>query len=269
MLMKRNLIPIGFFVSIIHFFGYSQVTIFTEDFQGGIPASWSIKNLDGMSPDPQVSEYTSAWISKVDLDSASNLIASSTSYFSPIGTADRWLISPAITLGAFGNFISWRARSHDASFPDNYLVLVSKTDTAIGSFTDTAGYIIGENASWTERTANLSEMNLDNETIFLAFVLQTENGFKLYVDDIKVRKDDPVGFIENQSNLFKIETLNPGLFRLNGEVEISESRIYNSTGQLVLSTVSNIIDIQDKEKGVYFLQVFSEKGMMNWKLIHF
>lgn len=266
---KRNLLLTGLIVSLFTFTGVSQLTIFTEDFQSGIPATWGLRNFDGLTPHASVSEYTSAWISKVDPDSAANLTASSTSYFSPIGTANRWLISPGISLGAYGNFISWRARSHDPSYPDNYLVLASKTDTSISSFTDTIGYIIQENAYWTERTANLSSHGLDNQTIYLAFVLQTEDGFKLYIDDVNVSKDDPVGIEEMQIDGLKVETLNPGLYNLKGEFKLLESSVYNAAGQLVLKTKESTIDLRNENQGIYYLQVNTSKGLINRKLITF
>jgi hypothetical protein len=264
-----NLLLVGLFFSLITFTGVSQVNIFTEDFQSGIPATWGIRNFDGNAPAAAVSEYTSAWISKVDIDSAANLTASSTSFFSPIGTANRWLISPGINLGAYGNFVSWRARSHDPSYPDNYLVLVSKTDTAIASFTDTVGYIIQEYATWTERTSDLSALGLDNQTVYLAFIIQTEDGFKLYIDDVKVRKDDPVGIEENQIDGLLVKTINPGLFNLTGDIEVLDSRIYNSTGQLIQNTKELNIDISKEKKGIYFLQVKTNTGLIYRKLVNF
>jgi hypothetical protein len=266
---KKHLISSVFLTGFLSVNAFSQVNIFTEDFQGGIPATWVLRNFDGLTPASAVSEYTSAWISKVDIDSSVNFVASSTSFFAPIGTANRWLISPPINLGAFGNFISWNAKSHDPSFPDNYLVLVSKTDTAITSFTDTIGYVIGEYANWTERSKNLSSLGLDNETVYFAFVLQTEDGFKLYIDDVKVRKDDPVGLDETQYDFLKIETLSPGLFKLKIGNDIVASKVFNCTGKLVLATSESIIDLRKEDKGVFFLQVDTDNGLINKKLINF
>ena len=116
-------------------------------------------------------------------------MASATSYFSPIDTAYRWLITPALNLGAFGNKISWSAKSHDPSYPDDYLVLVSHTDAEPSSFTDTIGNIEEENFEWTNRSVDLSQNGYDDSTIYIAFVLRTFDGFMLYLDDFLVEKD--------------------------------------------------------------------------------
>jgi hypothetical protein len=248
----------------------AQVTIFSEDFQSGIPATWGLRDFDNHTPAAAVAEYTAPWISKIDpLDTTNtNLTASSTSFFSPVGTANRWLISPAITLGSFGNYVSWRALSHDPSYPDNYLVLVSKTDTLIGSFTDTVGYVIGESASWVERTVNLSAKSLDNETIYLAFILQTNDGFKLYVDDVIVTKEDPVGLPENVADLLKIKTISQnGLYEMGGDFSIREISVYNAQGQLVLNSSNTMVDIRNQDAGVYYLSVLTDKGLIENKLI--
>ncbi|MFA7273013.1 MAG: choice-of-anchor J domain-containing protein [Crocinitomicaceae bacterium] len=250
----------------------AQVTIFSEDFQSGIPATWGLRDFDNHTPAAAVAEYTAPWISKIDpLDlTNSNLTASSTSFFSPVGTANRWLISPAITLGSFGNYVSWRALSHDPSYPDNYLVLVSKTDTLIGSFTDTLGYVIGEYANWVDRTADLSAISLDNETIYLAFILQTNDGFKLYVDDVIVTKEDPAGLSENVVDLLKIKTISQlGLYEIGGDFALKEVSVYNTNGQLVLNSSNTMVDIRNQNAGVYFLSVITDKGSFQHKLLKF
>jgi len=269
MLYKHNLLLSLIFSTLFIFSSWSQVNIFTEDFQSGIPSTWGLRNFDGLTPDAAVAEYTSDWISKVDPDSAVNLTASSTSFFSPVGTANRWLISPAITLGSYGNAVSWRARSHDASFPDNYLVLVSKTDTLIASFTDTLGYIIGEYVDWTNRSVNLSTLSLNNETIYLAFILQTNDGYKLYIDDVKVSKEDPVGIAESSGDYIQVLTLENGLYDLKGDFELIQTKVFNSYGQLIVSNKNNKIDIQRENPGIYFIQVNTNKGLINKSLIKF
>lgn len=267
MLNTRNYLIVGLCVSFIAITSWSQVDIFTEDFQSGIPSTWGLRNYDGNTPEASVSEYTQPWISKVDPDSSANLTASSTSYFSPIGIANRWLISPPITLGSYGNIFSWRARSHDASFPDNYLILVSKTDTAMSSFTDTVGLIIGEYVNWTNRSANLSNLGLDNETIYLAFILQTNDGFKLYVDDLKVQKEDPVGLEEKNADLIKIQTLENSVFKILGDFNLLDVTVLNSNGQLVKADKTNTIDLSNEKPGIYFLQVQTSKGLFYRKVV--
>lgn len=140
-----------FFLSVEIF---AQSYILDTDFQLGIPTNYSIVDNDFNAPNSQVANFTSAWIGIVDPEDSTNKVAAATSYFSLEDTASRWLITPALSLSSFGNFISWKAKSHDPSFPDNYMVLVSTTDNQISSFLDTIGDIEQENFEWTEREVN-------------------------------------------------------------------------------------------------------------------
>ena len=57
---------------------FAQGTIvFYEDFQQGIPATFSLINLDLNAPNAQVAEYINPWISVVDPDRKSTRLNSS------------------------------------------------------------------------------------------------------------------------------------------------------------------------------------------------
>ena len=248
-MMKKTILAIALMCG---FNTIAQTEIYFEDFQSGLPATYTIVDNDGFTPNAAVSEYTEAWIAIPDpFDSGnSNQVVSSTSYFEPIGQADRWLITPAITLGAYGNIASWKAQSFDASFPDGYYVLVSGTDTQLSSFTDTLDYIYGEVAdSLHYNEANISELGFDNQTIHLAFVNRTNNGFKLNIDDIRVVKDDPAAVTENDfvqiiiypnptSDFIHIkgfQILNKiQIVSLNGQILIESKIFVNHVGQLIV-----------------------------------
>ena len=135
-----------FFLTLVLTFSKinAQITLFNVDFQNGIPSNFSMIDNDGLTPDPAVTEFTSAWISTIDPSNVTDSIAASTSFFSPVGTASRWLITSKVKLGSFGNFIEWNARSQDASFPDDYLVLVSRTTPTIAAFEDTIAKLSAE-----------------------------------------------------------------------------------------------------------------------------
>ena len=73
--------------------GNSQV-IFSEDFQQGIPATWTLINADGLTPSANVAYVTDAWIGREDIVvNASDSVAISTSWYSPAGASDDWLIT--------------------------------------------------------------------------------------------------------------------------------------------------------------------------------
>ena len=219
--------------------------------------SYSLINNDGLLPDPSVSEYSNAWIVVSDPENPNDSVASSTSFFSPTGIANRWLITPLLNLGSYGNTLQWEAKSQDASYPDDYLVLVSTTDMELSSFTDTIGYIIGENANWSTRQVNLSTEGYNDSSIYIAFVNVTEDGYKLYVDDIKVWKDDPSSVNELVQNVSLSVYPNPTKDLLNviSSEKFTSLKLFDVNGRLLQSTEDNQLTMLKYPEGIYFMKI--------------
>jgi hypothetical protein len=250
------------------FVSNAQTDLLITDFQNGIPQNYSIIDNDGLTPDLSVAEYTSAWITVTDPDSSKNTVASSTSYFYTKGTADRWLITPPLLLGNYGNFIDWRAKSQDASYPDDYLVLVSDTDDELSSFTDTIGYVIQENFEWTTRTADLSQEGYKDQTVYVAFRLVTTDGFKLFLDDIHVWKNDPVGIDEISSSIIKCYP-NPTQDYINipSDIKSEDCSVYSMDGMLLISSSEKCIDVKNLNSGMYILKVNTGRDIHSLRFI--
>ncbi len=255
---------------VISTISWSQTNILSTDFQSGIPISYSIVDNDGNLPDNQVSIYTSAWIVISDPEDTADSVASSTSYFSPNGVADRWLITPPLSLGAYGNSIEWRAKSKDASYPDDYLVMVSETDTDITSFTDTIGYIIEENFEWTSRYADLSSFGYNNQTVFIAFRNITDDGFVLFLDDIKVWVEDPASIAEISNNSVNIYP-NPvnDILTVESISAIENILLTDANGSVIVNTNESTLNLTGINPGLYNLLVMTEKGAVWKKVIKF
>ena len=49
----------------------------------------------------------------------------STSWFETAGTADNYIVLPPLTLGPFGNYISFDCKSKDQTYPDDFEILFS------------------------------------------------------------------------------------------------------------------------------------------------
>lgn len=249
----------------------AQTTVLSEDFQQGLPASWTIVIQDSYTVDPSVSEFAPGWIALQDPDNSLDTIVGATSYFTTQGLADRWLISPPLTLGAYGNFLTWQARSHDPSYPDDYHVLVSTTDANPASFTDTLKSVPSESEFWTTHTIDLSDttFNLDNQTVYVAFVLRSFDKFKLYVDDFLVTRDDPVG-IEEQVATSIIVYPNPATDELLISGNPEKVSIFNTAGALITETVMNgtsKLDISSLTSGTYLLTIFTAEGIIHKRII--
>jgi hypothetical protein len=256
--MKKTLT----FTLLLMLSGWSvaQIEIYNEDFESGAPIDYTIVDNDGLTPAAAVSEFTEAWIRLADPDNPSDTVMGSTSFFSPVGRADRWLITPAITLGAYGNILYWEAKSHDASFPDDYMIVISTTDNQITSFTDTIGFVIQENETWTTRESNLSELGFDNQTIFVGFVNRTDDGFKLYMDDIRVEIEDPVGIAELNSIVVSIYP-NPAseVLRVKAK-DLQMITIMSLDGKEITSSSLSELNVASLQSGQYFVRVNTAHG---------
>lgn len=246
----------------------AQTQVYLEDFDNGIPATSTIVDNDGFTPHSSTADFSDAWIALADPFDSTDTIVGSTSYFDPTGTADRWLITPQITLGAYGNFLYWEGRSEDPSFPDGYFIFASRTDTQLSSFTDTLGVVNAELASeWRNDTINLSEFGLDGETVHIAFVNRTFDGFKLYLDSISVYVEDPVG-LEEQEILSVDIFPNPTGNRLNFSLLADEVTIWNLSGTQV-GSFENVtsISMSDLAEGMYWVSIKKGNALARKKVI--
>ncbi|MFM1947006.1 MAG: hypothetical protein RL207_1289 [Bacteroidota bacterium] len=249
----KQLLTLAFLWSILP--AFAQTVIMSTDFQQGIPANYTLVDNDGNTPDPLVAEYTSAWITVVDPENALDTVAASTSFFTALDSASRWMITPPLALGAYGNYIQWNAKSHDPSYPDDYLVLVSTTDNQLSSFTDTIGYIKEENFEWTNREVNLFTEGYHDQTIYVAFVNRTLDGFKLYIDDIEVRKDDATGLQEPSTISFVVYP-NPSsdLIYVSGTEKLEKMELLDLNGMLLQTTALTFMNVQALPSGMYLIR---------------
>jgi hypothetical protein len=249
---------IAFISLAFSFISKSQVVILNEDFQLGFPANWTMVDVDQQIPNAVVSEYSYPWIIKADPQNTVDSVVSSTSFYEPVGRANKWLITPAITLGEFGNYLSWEAKSHDPSYPENYKVLIS-TSNQVADFLDTVRLVVLENPEWTTREIDLSGLGFNGQTVYLAFVNTTNDGFKLYLDDINVRKNDPVG-IEELADVFVQVYPNPttGNIKINCDKEIDKVSVFSLDGKLMQQMKYNNVDQIDLSilnSGVYLINM--------------
>lgn len=105
-----------------------------EDFlPGQLPGGWVVVDVDGLPVADQVSYVSDAWTVSDAVVEGDPAIYS-TSYYTPAGTSDDWLISPPVLLSAT-SVLSWDGRAPDMDFPDGYEVyVVDTTDMDLQGF---------------------------------------------------------------------------------------------------------------------------------------
>jgi len=187
--MKKQLLAIALLAGLS-----SQAQVWSENFSSptppALPAGWFQNNVDGNTVVGNLSAYnfgSNAWVTR-DFTStlpAYGKVAVSTSWYSPAGTSNDWLISPAFVVPV-GAALNWEAMAPDASFADGYQVRISTAGTLVADFNANPSlFTIGsENSSFTQRGVSLNTYS--NQTVHIAFRNNSVDKYLLFLDNINV-----------------------------------------------------------------------------------
>lgn len=161
----------------------ANAQVFSEDFSNGMPANFTIIDVDGLTPDANVNFVTDGWVTQTSNDG--NQYAVSTSWYAPAGTSDDWMVTPGIAVTT-DNYLLWKAGAQDQSFPDGYEVYIGTTGTTAADFATLTPVFTtaGEGVVFTPRSYDLS--SYAGQTIYVAFHNNSNDQFLLLVDDILV-----------------------------------------------------------------------------------
>ena len=280
--MKKLLLAIILFLFMNHN-SSAQTAIYSEEFlelTNLNALGWTLYN-DSNTPfgTYQATFLNESWGIIEWNNEAPNYVASSTSWFTSVAPADRWMITPAIDLSAyFGGTVSlsFKARSHDVPpYADNFDVKISSTDTAKSSFVTLYTSTSNPNIPISQTTPTIIDLsNYTGETIYLAWVNNYTNGNLVSIDNIEVTgttlntdsfssdailvSPNPVSDVLSISNVKNIKLSSYALIDNNGRI-IKENS---------LNVDSNFtIDVSDLSNGIYFLKLVSENETLTKKII--
>jgi hypothetical protein len=159
----------------------------SENFNNGLPGGWTLINNDGLTPNSGVSFVDKAWVPRIKTDANGDPIPGdsvmlSTSWYTPAGVSDDWIITPAFNVANAGMIIKWEEKAYDASYADGYQVLVSTTGTSITDFTTTVLTVPAANTSYTIKYASLA--SFVGQTIHVAFRNNSNDKYLLAIDNV-------------------------------------------------------------------------------------
>lgn len=177
--MKKFLLSLGALLPIISF---GQVFSAGFETNNGPLANWTLYNVDGLTPNSGVSYVNNAWIASAE--EAGNNVAMSTSWYTPAGTSNDWMVSPAITLPAGTNTLYWHARSYDPLYKESYKVYISTTGNQISNFSAPALTVNLEQDTWQNKSLDLSAYS--NQTIYIAFQNFSNDAFLGGIDNVYI-----------------------------------------------------------------------------------
>lgn len=261
-----------FLVSFIFSVGLcsAQNVILAENFNNGMPAGWTATATDNQTPNSGLPyDFSTPWILVQSGSSVDSSIVT-TSYFENEAPAERWLILPEVSLTSFGNYLRFKSKSGDASFPDSLLVMISNNGNAPEDFTDTLAQFNAISVEWENFEVNISEKGWTDEDAFIAFKVFSTDGYLLYLDNISVTLDDPSStpdISKEKIEIYPIPAKENLYINLN---EKSEVKLLDSQGKKLLEQKdfkSGQIDISHLAKGVYFLMWNNNNGSHSQKIL--
>lgn len=189
--MKRTVLFLLFIMAV--FAGKAQTPYLNCDFSNGIPADFTLIDADGLVPSIDMQnlgfEVGIPWIAYSFKDGQK--AACSTSYYQKEGTSNDWLITPSFKVTDANAVLKWRAMSHDTEYADGYSVYIacaSKPEEFLLS--EPAFSVKAEKSSWQQHQIALGDYY--GKTISIAFVNNTTDGNRLYLDDIYAGPDAPL-----------------------------------------------------------------------------
>ncbi|MEZ5047544.1 MAG: T9SS type A sorting domain-containing protein [Chitinophagaceae bacterium] len=158
------------------------------------PTNMLLRNVDNLTPSTSVNYVNNAWIRREDFaNNINDSCAFSTSWYTPTGTANDFMWTPAIAIPTGSNTnLSWNAVAYDPVYPDGYEVRVMTTAPTGGTGlignqltnSTTIFSVSAENTTWTSRTASLNAYA--GQTVYIGFRNNSVDKFILLIDDIKV-----------------------------------------------------------------------------------
>lgn len=149
---------------------------------GDVPETFTLYN-DQNTPTKDLAYFDAAW--KVIRGADGQGYVSAPSLFSTGTQADRWLITPAVTLPQGSkDMLYFRVRAEDSRVRDGFIIKLSTTSDEKDAFTETLRTIRQAPGEWTDYFLDLSAFA--GQTIRIAFIQNSSDCYMVSFDDIRI-----------------------------------------------------------------------------------
>jgi hypothetical protein len=181
--MKKHLLALAILSS-----GMASAQVWSENFSSptppALPTGWMQNNVDGLTVASNINATwnfgTNAWVSWNFTGDPHGKVAASTSWYTPAGISNDWLITPSFTVPA-NSVLEWEALAVEAGFQDGYQVKLSTTGTTVPAFSTNLLTVPQEITTWNVRTLNMNAYA--GQTVNIAFVNNSNDKNRLYLDN--------------------------------------------------------------------------------------
>lgn len=218
----------------------------TDGFESGI-ACYTITGLPGVE----------TWFLGT-LSPLNGVNSAEINYDASLANQDEWLISQVFDLSSLTDpqiTFNWNmSYTWGVSPNDNYDMFLKAT-TDGGSTWTTLWTEPTAFTDWTYYDTTLSLSVFTSETTFqFAFQYLGSDGAAFYLDDITIDNVTSINSVSNEKNVFAYP--NPACNILNiANVKNPEVSIYNTIGELVISSRKPSIDVSSLSQGLYVVKV--------------
>lgn len=252
-------------------------TVYSETFEDVTDlygSGWTLYNDTNTPYGTYASLFPNAWEVVSWSAESGNTVVTSPSWFTTVTPADRWLISPAITLPANSTIaLEFFARAHDVSpYDDGFKLKISTTTTAKASFSNVLAVAHAANSPISDLSpyqVNLSAYA--GKTVYLAWVNDYTNGNLLSIDDIDVEATPLMAVSDvNKKDLTLYPNPTADYFTINNSSDIVSVKIYDLSGKVVKTqaeSADNKYDVSTLEKGIYTVSIETKSGTLTKKII--
>jgi len=181
---------------------------------------------------------------------------------------DDWLISPQVTLGTNPVLTMWVKSYTDQYGLEKYNVLVSTTDMNPSSFELVEGPINAPVADWTFVSYDLDAYV--GQQVYVAIQCISNDAFIFLVDDITITFTTATNDVPVVENLMVYPNPSTGILNVKADSKFNKVQLVNLTGQVVYesSVLANetVINTASMTKGLYLLNIISDKGIVTRKI---
>lgn len=245
---------------------------FSEDFESGMPACWTILDQDGDGITWEDSYNPVSYYSGVDLsgsgygDSDGFVLSGSYSNVSGVLYPDNWLITPALVIPSNGAKLTWYVSAVDANYAAEYYEVMLSTSLDPSTFTSVFNETL-QSDQWEQRSINISG-DFAGQNVYVAFRnYNTTDIFLMKIDDINVTSGTGIENHELNATIFPNPANN--VLNINANSNINRVEVYNMMGQMVgsynVNDVNTQISTTSFANGVYTVKIATENGMSTQK----
>jgi len=193
---------------------------------GSMPTGWTLFNVDGLTPYSSVNWVTNAWVCKT-YGQLPTKAAWSTSYYTPAGTSNDWMFTPAITVPTAATpVLKYTVVAQDPDYPDGYELRIMTTAPTTGNLTTSTVLLT---AAAAESTPTIKVINLTayaGQNVYIGWRNNSNDKFMLGVDDVEVKT-----LLNNEIELTSVNTpvcASPGNINITGTITNAGYNAINS-----------------------------------------